>query len=295
MKIYFNPETNTDKAAKNAENTHVLQGDNVKEEEKHIRELMKDKPFKEKFLYYFGYYKFAVLGVCVGLGVLISIIYSIVTTKDYAFLCMIINASNLKSESISESFAEYCGIDTENFECLIDAEESETTTGTGINDAGASTRFMAYISSHDLDCAVSDSEIFFKKAINLAYKDVRDVLSPEDISLFEDRFYYIDFDEVERLREDPSLDIIRYDDRGSEAAQLSELKKHMDPSGMKKPVPVGIVVTDSPLFTELESYPGMFPVFGFVEGSQRIEKSIEFLHFLYDTDIDYTGFLLFDL
>ena len=63
---------------------------------------------------------------------------------------------------------------------------------------------------------------------------------------------------------------------------------HMDSSTMGDPVPVGIVVTDSPFATESHSYDDLVPVFGISVTTQRLDTALQFLDYLWDDTIDFS-------
>ena len=62
----------------------------------------------------------------------------------------------------------------------------------------------------------------------------------------------------------------------------------MDPSTMGDPVPVGIVMTDSPFATESHSYDDLVPVFGISVTTQRMDTCLQFLDYLWDDTVDFS-------
>lgn len=283
MKLVYNPnpeETN------NIDTPHTLQGENVREESKDQRSKMKDKPFKEKAAYYIGYYKFHALAVVLVTGILISLIYTFVTAKDNAFCAMMVNCILIDEKKIGEDFASYSNIDLEEFECIVSVDSNATSDANA--DAATNTRFAAMIASQDLDAFVGDSISFEQDALGEVFIDLREVLSEEDLNKHKDKIYYIDYAEIEKRNN--SDEIIMFDDKTERTfeEQQANVKFHLNPDNLTTPIPVGIVVDDAPLITDTMAYPTTIPIFGIIVNSQRIDKSVDFLHYMYEENTDYS-------
>lgn len=290
MKIYYEPEGTQKEITGAKEPEHTLQGHDIKAETKDQHAKMKDKPFKEKFAYYFGYYKFHVLGIVVVTAMIISIIHAIVTNKDYCFGAIIANSNNIDSTLLSEGFCEYASLDTKTYDCYIEANEAEALSTSGNPDYAVSTRFAAMISTSDLDVTIYDSIVFYRKALNSVFMDLTLALSPEDLARFNNKLYYIDGAEIEALEntdEEIDFDVKAAFSRGTLEEQWEDVKKHMDPSTMKKPIPVGIVIDESPMITTLDAYYEMVPVFGIITNTKRLDTAVDFLHYIYEDSVDW--------
>lgn len=291
MKLYYQPENNTEE---NTSNEHVLQGHDIRTETKNQHEKMKNRPFKDKLIYFIDYYKFVVLGVVAAIVVLFSIIHAVATHKDYGFVSMMVNSSNIDTDTMAVSFSEYADIDTDTYDIFISAN---VTDGAGQDisvDSSVSTRFAALMSSQDLDVVVYDSKQFYLKALNSVYADLNSVLSKDDIEKFSDKFYYIDAKDIERAETDESIFIEAGTLNNTPDALKSNLKKHMDPSSMEEPIAIGIVITDAPFIKATDCYFERFPVFGIIVNSKRPEKAIDYLHFLYEPDVDFNMYRLME-
>lgn len=293
MKIYYEPEKNNEQPVE-----HTLQGHDIHTETKNQHEKMKDKPLKEKVAYYFGYYKFHALGALLICFVIYSIIHAVVTSKNYCFGAMIVNSANIDNEKLSESFAEYADFDTNKYECYILANESESL-GTGSMDAASFTRFAALLSSKDLDITIYDSSVFYRKAIESVYLDLTTVLSPEDIEKYKDNFYYIDKKDIEeavRRANDPDADNNNNTSpyRLSYEEAIKDVETHRDPSSMSNPIPVGIIIEDAPFITTLDAYYDSIPVLGIITNSERIPSAVEFIHYIYDENVNFESLQLYE-
>ena len=286
MKLYYEPENNENQKTISAPE-HTLQGDNIHEETKNQHLKMKDKPFKEKAMYYFGYYKYHALGVIVGIGILISIVHAVASSKDYCFNAMIFNSSNINGEFLADNFSEYADFDLNEYDCSIDANLVDGKNASGFNDASAGTKFTAMMATKDLDIAVYDSFNFYIKALNSVYINLNEVLTDEQIKKYEPYFYYIDMEEVKAAEEDDAVIVNAGLLESDEKALEADIKKHMDPSNMKEPIAVGIVISDSNLITATDAYPSGYPVLGIIVNSQRIPAATKFIDYIFDNNIDF--------
>lgn len=294
MKLVYNPDG--DQNNQNDQNTtakeHPLQGHDLKAEAKNQREKMKDKPLKDKIVYYVGYYKYAALAVVIGVAVIFSLIKTAVNHKDYCFYAMIVNASLLNGTAMSEDFGQYAGLDTEKYECAIDTNSTETVNATGgDSDMATSTIFMAMLQSAELNCAVFDSINFGKNAKGECFIDLSEFLSAEDVERFNEYFYYIDMAEVRRINDSTDIEMPDYSLTGTFEEESADAEAHMDPSTMEDPVPVGIVISDSCLVKKTYAYHDNVPVFGIAANCSKPEETVKFLHYLFDETVPFEAFI----
>ncbi len=288
MKLVYDPDSENKTEEEKVE--HTLQGENVHEEIKDQHKKMKDKPFKEKVLYYIGYYKFHALAVIAAIAVIFFMVRSVASQKDYSFCCMMVNSSLLDSELLSESFADYANIDNEKYSCYIDTDSYESTDGSaGQADYATATRFMSLIQIGDLDCAVFDAINFGQDALNFTFTDLREVLSPEDLEKYKDRFYYIDYAYARKYQDMSAEEVMSHMVPDTKENQEKDMLFHTDTSSMEEPVPVGIILTESAFKSKTYSYTTRVPVFGIIANTSRTEESIAYLHFLFDENVDFNS------
>ena len=62
---------------------------------------MKDRSFKEKAEYFWEYYKFHALGIIVAVAVIIAIIRSILSYREYAISIIMVNPDNIVTEELA--------------------------------------------------------------------------------------------------------------------------------------------------------------------------------------------------
>jgi hypothetical protein len=110
--------------------------------------------------------------------------------------------------------------------------------------------------------------------------DLREVLSSDEIARYEEYFFYIDQDAIERRKNDTNL--VLDDSVKSLEEKSSELEARRYPDEMGHPIPVGIFVNESAFIEATEAYPRFAPVYGISVSSQRVEAAVKYLEFLWE-------------
>lgn len=249
---------------------------------------MKDMTWKQRFAYYWEYYKIHTIVIIIAVVAIVATTRSIVTSKDYAFYGILLNANLLSSEAYGNSFGEYSGIDPDEYECFIDTDSTLSYSNSTEYDMATMQRIVAVVQTRELDAVVFDSQCFGQYAVNEIFLDLREVLSAEQLKAYEPYFYYIDMDEV-RAQEEADV-MVDTDDIAARGAVTAEdfvtlAEPHRDPSAMGDPVPVGIFMEESPFATKSHAYDGLVPVFGISATTQRPDTSALFLDYLWDTSV----------
>ena len=94
----------------------------VMDEFKEEREALKHGTLKQKWQYFLDYYKWFVI---VGVLILIfagSFLYQLITRKERAIFAALVNAYELEpAAAYPETFAEYAGIDLEEYDVFFDS------------------------------------------------------------------------------------------------------------------------------------------------------------------------------
>ena len=252
----------------------------------------KEMSAKGKLEYFWDYYKVHTIVAILVIFFAAMFIRDIATAKDYNFYSILFNARQLSGDSLESAFSEYAGLDTENYECYIDASTGLSLTSFTEYDMATVQKLMATIQIGDLDTVVFNSELFNNYAGNEMFLDLRTVLIKEDLNTWKDYLYYIDYVEVAAEREDVDVEEspAEKDAADNEKRQqeiLEETNRHRSPEGMAEPVPVGIFMEASPFAEKSGAYSDLVPVFGFVSTSKRTETGKQFLEFLWDDTIDF--------
>ena len=250
----------------------------------------KDMSLKEKWEYFWEYYKVNVLIIVIVGAFVISMIHNFVTAKDYCFNGLLLNASMMDQEKIAASFAEYAGLDTEKYECYIDASSTLSYQNPSEYELATSQRIVALIQSKELDGMLFDAEVFYNYAFNQVFMDLREVYTAEELAEYEGRIYYIDKAEIRRAEESEKASSEKYTLVTLTPDEvIAEAQTHRDPSAMEEPIPVGIFVDDSPFAQKSKAYLGVVPIYGISTTSQRVEVSKQFLDYLFDDTIDFAN------
>ena len=246
-----------------------------------------DMSNKGKLEYFWDYYKVhTIVGIFV-LIMAITLIHDIVTSKDFIFNCVMVNSFQLDSDSLENAFAEYAGLDLDEYDCYIDTSTSLSLTTYDQYNMATVQKIMAQMQSGDLDALVFNSEIFNNYSLNGIFMDLRTVMTDEELEKYKDYLYYIDYAELLRASEE-ELDL----DAVTEPVEIdveAETLMHRHPEDMEDPMPIGIFIGDSPFVEQSNSYhSSLQPVFGIVATCKRVEVAKQYMDFLWDDTIDFT-------
>ncbi len=264
--------------------------DEIREQQHKTRDMTR----KGKLEYFWYYYKVHTIAGIFILIMAITLIHDMVTAKDFIFNCEMINSFQLDADALENSFAEYAGLDLEEYDCYIDTSTSLSLTTYDQYNMATVQKIMAQMQSGDLDALVFDSEIFNNYSLNGMFMDLRTVMSDEELEKYKDQLYYVDYAEVLResekeLNADELMEPVEVD---VEADTLM----HRHPEDMEDPMPIGVFITDSPFVAGSGSYhSSLQPVYGIVATCQRTEVAKQYLDFLWDESIDFSQVINKDL
>lgn len=258
----------------------------------------KEMTLKGKLQYFWDYYKIHTLAGILILVFIVTFVHDIAASKESVFCAYMFHSSQVSGESLSNSFAEYAGLDTEKYDCLIDTTLNISLRTFTQYDMAASQKLAALVQAGDLDAAMMDSDVFYNHALSGMFVDLRTILSDEALSKYSDLFYYVDRTEVLRADEDSYY----VDDvQEKEAVNLSDeevfeelyekAQVHRHPENMKEPVPVGIYMENSPFAQKTGAYQQSVPIFGIISTSERTDTGMKYLEFLWDENIDFSQML----
>lgn len=221
-------------------------GDEIREER---RKAMGRMSTKEKFAYFWDYYKIHALVAVILSVTAISLIYHYVTYKDYGFYAVFLNAgASDTEEGIAETWAsefqEYAAIDPDEYEVYIDTSMNISTTDYSQYTMAAQEKMMAMLQTGSISAITAETETFERYAQSELFSNIEDILSAEEAEKYRPYFYYTDAATFPDDDYDPTT-----------VRDLSVLTvNHRDPSTMEKPVPVGIIVTKDSLVEDARFY-----------------------------------------
>ena len=132
----------------------------VMDEFREEREAIKQKSFKERFLYFCDYYKWHVIGGVALIAIVISLIHSLATRKDWAFYGAFVNAYQTPDyNAFCEDFAGYADIDLGEYDVLLDTNIYITDSIFDPGNVDTMERLMVYIAAGDMDVMASGPTI----------------------------------------------------------------------------------------------------------------------------------------
>lgn len=236
------------------------------------REAIKKGTPKEKLNYFIDYYKWHVVVTVAAIVFVVSLGYQILSRKDTAFCAAMINGIELASaEEYIQSFAEYAGIDMEEYDVLLDATMRIDLNNLDQVTISSSEKLMAFIAAKNVDVFVTDAKIMEQHANSDTFWDLREFLSEEQFARYESRFYYIDQAVVdEKNAHYNNLD----------QAYVPVYPDPRNPDAMQDPIPVGIYLDDSSNLRDYYYYDEGDVIVGVVGNTERSETTSLFLDFI---------------
>ena len=241
---------------------------------------LKDMSRKEKLNYFWEYYKMHTIATVIILCLFISIIHNVITNKPYSFYAIVLNAIELDSDVLGEEFSQFAGIDNTRYNCFIDTGHHLNTMDVSPYEMALVQRMMATVAAGHLDSVVTDGFTFIYFADNEFFTDLSTILSAEQLKLFEGNLYYIDKAHIERRNANTDIDSIMFMEVLDIEQQLKEVEKRRQPENMEKPIPVGIVLSDSAILQN-SLLSDAVPVLGVIASSDRKEEAVKLAEFLW--------------
>lgn len=241
------------------------------------RKNIKNAPFKVKLQYFWDYYKWYVIIPLVIVVALSNYIYHLVTDPDTILNGVMLNCGYLDND---EELNEFLQNLYETYE--IDTKEEEITFNTSLtysitdntNNYNALQALMAWSSAGVLDFMCADKDTLTELAYKGYFTDLRDVLSEEEIALYEPYFQYIDQDVVNQITEaSNNLD----NDFTIEYPDCSK------PEDMKEPIPVMLDVSASKLMNIYADSTETLS-FGFQMNSEHTDMTLKMIDYIFDDE-----------
>ena len=247
----------------------------------------KDMSLKGKLGYFWDYYRIHTAVILAFLALAVMFIRQYRSNKDYAFYAVLLNVdtSRIQNDQWNDEFAEYAGIDTEEYATAIDTSLIMSKDNYSEYSVTSQEKLVVMISAGIIDVIVADSETFENQAQSEGFVNLEAVLPKELLDKYSDYLYYTDAATIEAMAnaiysdaELPSPDTFIID--------------HHDPSSMEQPIPVGICLPEGNKLIETGCYDYLtengvtyqgYPseaVLGIIANSTHIDTVIKFLEFL---------------
>ena len=206
------------------------------------REAIKHGTPAEKYQYFKDYYRTPVIIAVIALIIIGSFIYQYVAHKDTAFYALMLNCSAYaENEWFLEEYAEKAGISLDDYEITLDSAVYLDLDSTFEDSQIASQKIATYSGAGHVDIMIGGGDEFAYYANPYTFKDLRDILTKEQLAKYEPYFYYFDEAILEAVSQEELV--------GGESSSL-ELPNPRNPESMEKPVPVGIYVESSAKLNE---------------------------------------------
>ena len=248
----------------------------VMDEFKEEREALKNGTPKQKFSYFWYYYKWHVIISVIIIGMLVSFIYQYVNRKDTAFNAVLLNASLLDQMSSEQpdfitDFAEKEGINLNTSDITFDTSIRIVEDSMDETSVTSTQKLMVYVAANELDSMITDFDSFQKYANSSLFYDLRDILTEEQIQTLEPYFYYVDREVVlaiEAANDDLNTDY------------TPEYPDPLHPEEMQDPVPVGICLTDCKDLTDNYYFRGDGIVMGIYANAKHADTAVDLAEYL---------------
>ncbi len=198
---------------------------------------VKDLPTKEKWEFFWDYYKIPVICVLLAIVLVVQGIASVANQKEIVFSGFCINCKvGIDEEPFWNGFYESAGIDgkTQTTACYSDVQIMPGQIQLNNNTIQ---RIIAGCAVQDSDFIVGDPYAFQVCAYTSQklFADLREVVDEKTLEKYEGQIYYIDESIIDLLNSPLGEQV--------EPNALEYPKDPKDPTTMQKPIPVGIDVS----------------------------------------------------
>ena len=209
---------------------------------------MKDKPPKERWEYFWEYYKWYAISVLLAIAAIVYTVVTFANRKDEVLFGTLMNSpkDDIQAVSYLDDFYAIAGIDPEEEQILLSTDVNFSDTAGRQAGLDPNQLLVAYVAAEQMDFVTGPDSVFWKCAYNTSnmLADLRDVVDAETLLEWEDRLYYIDREVFEQVRNATSADT------------MPELPDPRKPEAMADPVPVAIDISDCTTFAESYYSPG---------------------------------------
>lgn len=248
----------------------------VMDEFKEEREALKHGTPKQKISYFFCYYKWHVIIIIAVIAFAVSFIHQLVTQKDNAFFAVLVNTLELDSpEEYVRGYTEYADIDTSTYNIMMDTTLHINPDPASYDEStmAATQKIMVYIAAQEIDIVTGGEAVLNSYAYNDTFYDLREFLTPEQITKYEPYFYYMDMAVAEARDE-----IL---DSTSDYTNLPDYPDPRKPEAMENPVPVGIYLENADSLKEYYYFTDENVVLAVTVNAPHPEAASKFIDYIF--------------
>lgn len=230
---------------------------------------------KQIIEYVWDYYKWYFIVFVLFIGILINIVYTNVTSKEYILRGIFINSTGEEAgEEIEQSFREYSAIDTDQKDIFFDTSyyfSGDINSSYALESYETLQVMNAKIVVGEVDFMVGDLNTMHDMAYRQYFLELSDVLEEDILKEITPHLIYYDKVFIEELS---NLDI---SENGKKAISYPDPRK---PELMQEPIPVFIDVSFCEKLKDLYPYDTNEYVIALTINSSNIVKALEFIEFL---------------
>lgn len=170
-------------------------GNSVHDEVKEQQQKLKGKPFKEKWAYFWEYYKIQTIVVIAVLAFAGNLIYTFATRKDTVMEVAFVNCymnTEVDSDTMIADFEQYADIDTSsdcaaiNRDMYVDYENSDQYSYANMQ------KIIAMISGKTLDALITDDTYMDHNLEAGLFCDLHQYFTDEELAQYGDQVIYKD-------------------------------------------------------------------------------------------------------
>ena len=243
----------------------------VMDEFKEERNAIKQKSLKDKISYFFDYYKWHTVAIIAILAAAVSMIIHWVNMKDSAlYICLLNTMTFSQTKDYIQRFEEYAEIDRADYEVTFDTSMYIEIGGRDSVTATSFQKLAVYTAAGDLDVLITDPEIIEYYVDQGMFYDLRQILSSEQMTLYEPYFFYVDQAVLDAIQDAEARDET-YDAVFSDPRQ---------PEAMENPIPVGIFLDDCQRLKENVQFFDEENVLSVLINSSNVESALKFIDFV---------------
>ncbi|MFN2937909.1 hypothetical protein ACKX2D_02570 [Lachnospiraceae bacterium YH-ros2226] len=239
--------------------------DEIREQHKKL----KNAPLRKKLSYFFHYYFLWTVLIIAAAVCVILLAKAFLQRKTNAFSAVFLNSETNdanQGDTLKETLDKTWGLSSHE---AIDLDFTSTLTPGGSQDEtdmGTITKLAAAVREKSLDAMVCDAWNFNHLADQSMFSDLRKHLSKEELIHLQGRIYYIDGAALNKKEEITS--------------ESREDFKLPDPTSMKDPIPVGVILSDSNYLKDNSLYQKTVPIFGFTNTGKHGDRAKDLLSIL---------------
>lgn len=170
-------------------------GNSVHDEVKEQQQKLKGKPFKEKWAYFWEYYKIQTLVAIAVLAFAGNLIYTFATRKDTVMEAAFVNCymnTEIDSDTMIADFEQYADIDTSsdcaaiNRDMYVDYENSDQYSYANMQ------KIIAMVSGKTLDALITDDTYMDHNLEAGLFCDLHQYFTDEELAQYGDQVIYQD-------------------------------------------------------------------------------------------------------